>query len=163
MAGGEPKDTAAPGIAETLRRLGDESRATLHAGRDTARALRLLLAADFALARAAATRSLACVALAVAFGGSTWLLLMAALIAALQAAGLSWLGALTLAALLSLTVTAAAVWGALHYFAHTGMQASRRQLSRMGLHALDELLGTLDDGEAPPAPQDAAAPGGPAA
>ena len=101
------------------------------------------------------------VALAVTFGGSAWLLLMAALIAALQALGLSWLGALLLAALLSLAVTTAAAWGAVRYFGHTGMQASRRELSRLGLDALEDLLGGLDDDAsrapspaAPAAPQD---------
>ena len=156
---------AAPGVSDTLHRLGDEGRATLRAGRDTLRALRVLLAADFALARAALTRAAVCVALAVTFGGSAWLLLMAALIAALQARGLSWLGALLLAALLSLAVTAAAAWGAVRYFGHTGMQASRRQFSRMGLDALEDLLGGLDEAAAtapPPAaaPQDATASDG---
>ena len=146
---------AAPGVSDTLHRLGDEGRATLRAGRDTLRALRVLLAADFALARAALTRAAVCVALAVTFGGSAWLLLMAALIAALQVLGLSWLGALLLAALLSLAVTAAAAWGAVRYFGHTGMQASRRQLSRLGLNALEDLLGGLDD-DAARAPSPAA-------
>ncbi len=149
-------DAASPGVSQTLHRLGEEGRATLRAGRATLRALRVLLAADFALARAAATRAAVCVALAVTFGGSAWLLLMAALIAALQALGLSWLGALLLAALLSLAATAAAAWGAVRYFGHTGMQASRRQLSRLGLDALEDLLGGLDEAEAPAPPPSAA-------
>ena len=91
---------AAPGIEETLRGLREEGRAGLKAASDAAKALRILVAADIALARSAFGRTLAFTAVAIAFGASSWLLLMAAMIAAMQAAGLSWLASLLIAALL---------------------------------------------------------------
>ncbi len=167
MTGGERTDdaqesraragAAAPDVGEALRLLGEDGRAGLRAARDTLQALRILVTADFALARGALARALVCACVAVAFGGSAWLLLMAALIAALQAAGLSWLMALLLAALLSIVVTALAALAAARYFDHTGMQASRRQFARLGLGALDDLMRGIDEDDAgasaKPAPQ----------
>ncbi len=152
-------DTAA-GVADTLRALGSEGRAGLRATRDALKALRLLVAADIALARAALIRALVGVALAVIFGGSAWLLLMAALIAALQALGLSWLAALLVTALLSLAVTAASALAAMRYFEHSSMRASRRQLARLGLGALDELEALLRRDAQEPPEAEADAPGG---
>lgn len=140
--------TRTPDIGEALRLLGEDGRAGLRSARDALQALRVLVAADFALARGALVRALACVALAVAFGGSAWLLLMAAMIAAMQAAGLSWLASLLAAALLSIAVTVAAGIAAARYFSHSGMQATRRLCARLGLGALDELMRGLDDEDA---------------
>lgn len=151
--GDRPRAGAAPDVGETLRLLGEDSRAGLRSARSTLHALRILIAADFALARGALARALVCACVAVAFGGSAWLLLMAALIAALKALGLSWLLSMLVAALLSLAVTALASLGALRYFKHTGMQATRRQFARMGLGALDDLMRGVDDEDG-----DAAAP-----
>lgn len=136
-AGAEAGATA--GVADSLRALNAEGRASLRATRDALKALRLLVVADIALARAALVRALVGIALAVIFGGSAWLLLMAALIAALQALGLSWLTALLATALLSLAVTVASALAARRYFEHSSMRATRRQLARLGLSALDEL------------------------
>lgn len=140
-----PRAGAAPDVGETLRLLGEDGRAGLRSARSTLHALRILIAADFALARGALARALVCACVAVAFGGSAWLLLMAALIAALKALGLSWLLSMLVAALLSLAVTALASLGALRYFKHTGMQATRRQFARMGLGALDDLMRGVDE------------------
>lgn len=128
---------AAPGIEEALRGLHEEGRAGLKAVTDAARALQHLVVADVALARSALAWALVCVAVAIVFGASSWLLLMAAMIAALQAAGMSWLAALLVAATLSLAVTAAAAWGAARYFEHTRLDATRRQLLRLGLGGVD--------------------------
>jgi hypothetical protein len=154
---------AAPGVGEALRLLGEDGRAGLRAARDTLQALRILVTADFALARGALARALVCAGVAVAFGGSAWLLLMATLIAALQATGLSWLVSLLLAALLSIATTAIAALAAVRYFGHTGMHASRRQLARLGLSALDDLMRGFDEDDerksatpAPPQPDDGA-------
>jgi len=122
---------AAAGIEAALRGLHGEGRAGLQAAGDVARALQQLLVADLALARSALLRALACIVIALVFGTSCWLLLMAALVAALQASGLSWLAALLIAALLSLTAAALAVWGAMRHLAHTRLDASRRQLARL--------------------------------
>ena len=70
---------------------------------------------------------------AIVFGASAWLLLAATLIALLQSFGLSWLQALLITSLLSLAVTGYAIWRVSYFFHHTGMHATRRQLSRLGL------------------------------
>lgn len=153
-----PRAGPAPDVGETLRLLGEDGRATLRSARGTLHALRILIAADFALARGALARALVCACVAVAFGGSAWLLLMAALIAALKAFGLSWLLSMLVAALLSLAVTAIASVGALRYFKHTGMQATRRQFARLGLGALDDLMRDVDEQAHSPTPTAGAEP-----
>ena len=69
-----PRAGTAPDVGETLRLLGEDSRAGLRSARSTLHALRILIAADFALARGALARALVCACVAVAFGGSAWLL-----------------------------------------------------------------------------------------
>ena len=130
----------APGIEETLRGLRDEGRAGLKAAGDAAKALRILLAADISLARSAFGRTLAFTGVAIAFGASAWLLLMAAMVAAMQVAGLSWMLALLIAAALSIGATVAATWAAIHYFEHTRMKATRRQLARLGIGELADFM-----------------------
>ena len=146
-AGAQAQDDAAarkPGIDDTVRTLRKEGRATLDAALDAGRALRQLASADFALARSSLGRALAWTGVAIVFGASSWLLLMGALIALLQAFGLSWLVSIACAALLSLGVTGLAVWRVSVFFDLAGMHATRRQLSRLGL--FDETHGP-DDGE----------------
>ncbi|WP_212745307.1 phage holin family protein [Thermomonas fusca] len=140
---GAPDDAsaqAAPGIEETLRGLRDEGREGLKAAADAAKALRILVAADVSLARSAFGRTLAFTGIAIAFGASAWLLLMAALVAALVAAGLSWLVGLLVAAALSVVATAAAGFGAMRYFEHTRLKATRRQLARLGVGELADFM-----------------------
>ena len=124
---------APPSLEESLRRVTDAGREGLSSAFDSGRAWRGLIAADLSLARSALGRALAWVGVAIAFGASSWLLLMAALVSLLQRLGLSWLAALGIAALMSLGVTAFAGWRALHYFEHTRLEATRRQLARLGL------------------------------
>ncbi|MEI2453713.1 phage holin family protein [Lysobacter firmicutimachus] len=141
---GAAPDPAAPGprspsIEEAYREIRDAGREGLEAAIDTGRALRGLLIADFALARSALGRALLWVSVAIVFGASSWLLLMAALIALLQGVlGWSWLGSMSAAAGLSLAVAAVGVWRAIHYFEYTRLHATRRQLRRLGLGDLDE-------------------------
>lgn len=140
---GAPDDAsaqAAPGIEETLRGLRDEGREGLKAAADAAKALRILVAADVSLARSAFGRTLAFTGIAIAFGASAWLLLMAALVAALVVAGLSWLAGLLIAAALSMLATAAAGFGAMRYFEHTRLKATRRQLARLGVGELADFM-----------------------
>lgn len=132
----------APGFEATLRGLREDARAGLKAAGDATKALRILVAADIALARSALGRTLAFTGIAIAFGASSWLLLMAALVAGLQAAGLSWTLALLAAALLSIAATAAAGFAAMRYFEHTRLKATRRQLARLGF---GELAGFMPD------------------
>jgi len=124
---------SSPDLDESLRAINTARREAIGASRGTARALRRLVAADFALARGAAGRALAWIGAAVVFGASAWLLLTATLVALMQRGGLSWLQSLALATLLSVVAAAFAGWRASRYFEHVGMHATRRQLARMGL------------------------------
>ena len=136
----EPSAQAAPGIEDALRELGEEGRAGLKAARDVGKALRILVAADISLARSAFGRTLALTGVAIAFGASAWLLLMAALIVGMQGAGLSWLVSLLIAAALSIAVTVGAGMAAMRYFEHTRLQATRRQLARLGIGELADFM-----------------------
>jgi len=116
-----PDPAATPPLDESIRQVGAAGRATADSAKHSLRSLRRLASADFALARSAFGRALA------------WLLLAATLIALLQSFGLSWLQALLITSLLSLAVTGYAIWRVSYFFHHTGMHATRRQLSRLGL------------------------------
>jgi len=133
MSDDSAKKTDPPSLEESLRRVADAGREGLSAVADSTRAWRGLIAADLSLARSALGRALAWVGVAIAFGASSWLLLMAALVSLLQRFGLSWLAALSIAALLSVGVTAFAGWRAVAYLEHTRLDATRRQLARLGL------------------------------
>lgn len=135
---------AAPGIEDALRELGEEGRASLKAAREVGKALRILVAADISLARSALGRTLALAGVAIAFGASAWLLLMAALIVGMQSAGLSWLLSLLVAAALSIAVTVGAGMAAMRYFEHTRLQATRRQFARLGFGELADVMPSPD-------------------
>jgi len=128
-----PEEAPTPGLEESLRQVGDAGKATLDSARDTGRALRRLVSADLALARSAFGRGLMWAGIAVVFGASSWLLLTGAIIALLQRLGLSWFQSLLFTALASVAMTGLAVWRVSYFFDHTGMHATRRQLSRLGL------------------------------
>lgn len=148
------KPGPAPDLAESLRQVRAAGREGLHAATDAAKALRVLVSADLSLARSAFGRALAFTGLAVAFGGSAWMLLMAALTAVLHdALHWSWTVSLSVCALLSLVVTALGIWRAIHYFEHTRMQATRRQLARLGIGELSDFM---PDPGSPQATEDAA-------
>lgn len=147
-AGGTRKPA---GIDDTVRALRTEGRATLDAALGSGRAFRRLVSADFALARSALGRALAWTAVSVVFGASAWLLTMGALIALLQAFGLSWLAAISTAAAISLAVTGYAAWRVSVFFDHAGMHATRRHLSKLGLFQEDD-GDDEGDPDAPPAP-----------
>jgi len=136
-------DQPPPGVADAFRELGDTGRATWKAGRDAATAFRILVSADISLARSAFGRTLAFTGVAIAFGASAWLLLMAALIAWLSLGlGWAWSLSLLLCAAISIAVTGLAAWLAMKYFDHTRLQATRRQLARLGI---GELAGLMPD------------------
>ena len=131
------RERAALGIDEAVRQLGATGRATWTAGRDASKAFRILLAADVSLARSAFGRTLAFTGVAIAFGASAWLLLMAALIAWLSLGlGWAWAFSLLLTSALSIVVTVIGGWMAMRYFEHTRLQATRRQLARLGVGEL---------------------------
>lgn len=136
-------DQTPPDLSESLRQVGAAGRASLGALGDTGKALRSLLAADVSLARSAFGRTLAFTGVAIVFGASTWLLLMTTLVVFLsRQLGWPWWLALLSCALLSLVVTAIAIRRGMRYFDHTRMQATRRQLARLGIGEADESSAT---------------------
>lgn len=140
-----PGEGPAPGLSDSLHALGDDARAGLKAASDAAKALRILVSADVSLARSAFGRTLAFTGVAIAFGASTWLLLMAALVVWLsRGLGLAWSLSMLLTALASGLVTAAAGWAAMRYFEHTRMKATRRQLARLGIGELADFMPKAD-------------------
>ena len=117
--------------------------------------MRRLVGADLALARGAIIRALPWAALALVFAFSTWLMLLAVMVAAFHAMGLGWLAATALSAAISLLATALAGWRVAAYLRHAGLQATRRQLARFGLFQHEE-----EEGEAtsPPARPETSTP-----
>lgn len=142
--GGDAADAgghASPDLKEALRQLNASGRATLGAANDASKALRILVSADISLARSAFGRTLAFTGVAIAFGASAWLLLMAAMIAWLSLGlGWAWSLSLLLSAALSIVVTAIAAHVAMRYFEHTRLQATRRQLARLGIGELADFM-----------------------
>ena len=145
--GNDEAGNTAPGLEESIRQVGSAGRQTLDSATHTLRSLRRLASADFALARSAFGRGLAWSGVAIVFGASAWLLLAATLIALLHSLGLSWFVSLLVTSLTSLAVTGYAIWRVTYFFHHTGMHATRRQLSKLGLFDEDRA-----DEEEPPAP-----------
>ena len=144
----EPQPEPDPDIAEALREFSASGRAGFKAANDVAKALRILVAADLSLARSAFGRTLALTGAAIAFGASSWLLLMATLIVALtRGLGWSWPLALLLTALVSCIATGLAGWMATRYFEHTRMQATRRQFARLGMGELADFMPDPDSHE----------------
>lgn len=145
-----PTPQPPPSLEESLRRVRSSGKEGLSSAIATARALRTLVVAEFALARVALARAMVWLSVAAVFGVSSWLLLMGALIALLQRmAGLSWLSSLSIAAGLSLIITALGVWRTLHYFEFTQMEATRRQLMALGFGDDEEDSPGPDTGPAP--------------
>jgi len=141
----EDDPPVAPELAEALRQIGLTGQASLSAVGDTAKTLRSLVAADVSLARSALGRTLAMSGVAIVCGASSWLFLMGTLVVFLNgAAGLSWPMALLIPALLSLIAALVATWKAVDYFEHTRMDATRRQLARLGIGELSELMPSPD-------------------
>lgn len=131
---GGPVPPPRPGLAESLRQIGASGRAGLAASGEAARALRALIGADLALAGNALGRALALACVAIVFAGSAWLLLMATLATALHdVRGWSWSLALGACAALSLGCAAIGLWQAWRYLRHTRLEATRRQLARLGV------------------------------
>ncbi len=142
-----PAPEPPPDLGESLREIGATAKASLGAATDSAKALRTLISADLSLARSAMGRALTFAGVAVVFGASAWLFLMATLVTLLRQFGLSWLVAMLIAAGLSLAVTLYAGLRAMHYFDYTRLQATRRQLARLGIGELADLLPTPDSPE----------------
>lgn len=139
--GDDARTTPPPDLAETLRTLRESGMAGLGATGEAARSLRDLVAADVSLARSAAGRSATFAGIAVMFGVSAWLLLMTALIVVLSnIVGLAWWQSLSGCGLLSALFAWLALRKAEGYFEHTRMMATRRQLARLGIGELADLM-----------------------
>lgn len=135
----------APELLEALRQIGQTGQASLSAVSDTAKALRSLVAADVSLARSALGRTLAMSGVAIVCGATAWLFLMGALVVLLHGAvELTWSAALLIPAGLSLIAACLATWAAVHYFGHTRLDATRRQLARLGIGELSDLMPSPD-------------------
>lgn len=145
---GKPGAAPAPDLAESLRQVRDAGRGGLGAANEAFKALRILVSADLSLARSAFGRTLAFTGVAIAFGASAWMLLMGTLTAVLHdAVGWSWTLSLGVCAALSLAITAFGAWRAMHYFEHTRMQATRRQLARLGIGELADFMPAPESAE----------------
>lgn len=134
----DPAAAERPSLEESFREFGTAGREGLTATLEAGRALRKLVVADLALARAAMARALVWLTVSVAFGASAWMLLMGALIAVLQRFGWSWLASISATAAFSLVVTALGAWQALRYFEMSKLDATRRQLAKLGIGGEDE-------------------------
>ena len=144
---GPDPDKPEADLGEAIRDVGTAAREGLKEAGGAAKAFRALLAADVSLARSAFGRAMALTGVAIVFGASCWLLLMATLIVFLsRTLGMPWAASLLVCALLSGLVTAWAAWQADRYFDHTRMQATRRQLARLGIGELAD--STPDPGSA---------------
>ena len=134
-AGNEVSD-----LLESFRQVGQTGLAGLAAARDASKAFRTLVSADVSLARSAFGRTLAFTAVAIVFGASAWLLLMASVVGLLVwRAGWGWLPAMSLLGVSNVVIAALAAWRASRYFEHTRMKATRRQLARLGIGELAEM------------------------
>ncbi|WP_205289348.1 phage holin family protein [Lysobacter sp. TY2-98] len=132
-----------PDLEESLRQVMAAGRSSLSAANEASKAFRSLVAADISLARSALGRTVAFTGLAIAFGASAWLLLMASVISILVGrVGMSWTASLLICALVSVVFCALAGWISIRYFEHTRLQASRRQLARLGFGELADFTPT---------------------
>ncbi len=146
----------APDLGASLRQVSDAAKEGLKETGRTAKAFRALIAADVSLARSAFGRTLAFTGLAIVFGASCWLLLMTALIVFLsRTLALPWSASLLITALLSGAVAFWAAWQADRYFDHTRMHATRRQLARLGIGEMSEMM---PDAESHVSARDVSAP-----
>lgn len=134
----DPAEAERPSLEQSFREFGHAGREGLNATLEASRALRKLVVADLALARAALARALVWLTVAVSFGASAWMLLMGALIAVLQRLGWSWLASISATAAFSLVVTALGAWQALRYFEMSKLDATRRQLAKLGIGGDDD-------------------------
>ena len=124
-------------LLEAFRQVGETGRAGFDAARDSAKAMRTLVAADVSLARSAFGRTLAFTGVAIVFGSVSGLLITAALVAVMALKfGMPWSLSLVLVGLACLLLAGLAGWRAMAYFEHTRMKATRRQLARLGIGEL---------------------------
>jgi hypothetical protein len=126
-------------LLESFRQVGSTGQAGLAGVRDATKAMRTLVSADVSLARSAFGRTLAFTATAIVFGVVAGLMLSAALVVGMsRGLGIPFWAALLIIGTLCSLATWFAGWRAMHYFEHTRMKATRRQLARLGIGELAE-------------------------
>jgi len=127
--GTKPSDH--PGLVDSLTQVNQAGQQTLDSATQAWDALRGLLSADLALARAALRQALLWGGAVVVFATSAWLLLILALTLFMQWSGLPWPVALLLSGLISVIAAALALSKVRFYLRHTGLAATRRQLAKL--------------------------------
>jgi uncharacterized membrane protein YqjE len=132
-AGDGANASSAPPLTDAAKQLGDDALELGRSAWSALRGFRTLFAADLSLSRSAFGLTLAYAGAAIALGASAWLLLMALGVLALHAWGLSWIASVAIPALISLAGAAFFVWQATQVFVDTRLDATRRQLARLGL------------------------------
>lgn len=130
------EEQPSPELIEAIRQLGASGRAGLDAAGETGRAMHALVAADLSLARSALGRALVYAVVAAVFGGTAWLLATATLVVFLsRSLGIAWSLSLLVTTLASALLALLGAWLALRYLKYTRLQATRRQLGRLGIGA----------------------------
>lgn len=150
MTGPEP----APPLTESARSVYDAARNVAGAWSGTFGALRRLLVADMALARAAVIRGVVLLCLSAILFGTAWLLLAALAVWGLYEAGAGWGVALAVPLAVSAILGGITFWQAAKTLRLADLDASRRQLTLW--------FGTPEEvkeaNQAPPGTLDAGAP-----
>ncbi len=122
-------ESTPPPLTESARSLYDAARVVAGAWGGSFVALRRLVVADVALARAGLTRWLMMMFLAAILFGTAWALLNVLAVWLLHSAGLGWGIALTLPVLADVLLGMPAVWYGLRALKLADLDASRRQLT----------------------------------
>ena len=148
-----------PPLTESARSVYDAARVVAGAWSGSFVALRRLVVADLALARAGLVRWLILLVLAAILFGTSWILLNALVVWLLYSAGFGWGLALALPLLVSALLGIPAYWYSMKALKWAELDASRRQLTLLfgtkeeAQEAKVAPPGTLHAG-APPAPKE---------
>lgn len=133
-AGASESSGAPPDLGLAAKQLGQAGVEVGRSAWDVLRLFRTLFAADLSLSRSAFGLTLAWAGGAIALGASAWLLTMTLLVLWLQASGwVGWVGAVTIPAIVSAIGAGFCVWRAVEVFGDTRLDATRRQLEKLGM------------------------------
>lgn len=131
---GAANDDPPPELQQAAKDLGQAGIEVGRSAWDVVRHFRTLFAADLALSRVAFGVALAWAGVAIVLGASAWLLAMVSVVLWLQSTGwVGWQGAVLIPAAVSAAGGAACVWFAVKAFADTSLNATRRQLVKLGM------------------------------
>ena len=123
-----------PELTQAAKDLGQAGIEVGRSAWEVVRHFRTLFAAYLSLSRSALGLTLAWTGAAIALGASAWLLAMTLLVLFLQSTGwVGWQGAVLLPALVSGALAAFCAWRAMVIFEDTRLDATRRQLEKLGM------------------------------